>query len=76
MTLGQLLSIEVTDDAFRTRVMRLNMMTFGLMPMGALPMGYAIDHMGAQNTVFTVGFALIAAIVLLVLGLSRIRRVS
>jgi len=76
MTLGQSLMIEATDDAFRARVMSLNMMTFGLMPLGALPMGYAIDHMGAQNTLFIVGFALIAATVLLLLGSSTIRRVS
>ena len=76
MTLGQSLMIEATDDAFRARVMSLNMMTFGLMPLGALPMGYAIDHIGAQNTLFIVGIALIAATGLLVLGSSTIRRVS
>ena len=76
MTLGQSLTIEATDDAFRARVMSLNMMTFGLMPVGALPMGYAIDHLGAQATLFIVGIVLIAATVLLMLGSSTIRRVS
>ena len=76
MTLGQSLTIEATDDAFRARVMSLNMMTFGLMPLGALPMGYAIDHIGAQNTLLIVGSALIVATVLLVFGSSTIRRIS
>jgi MFS family permease len=76
MTLGQSLTIEATDDAFRARVMSLNMMTFGLMPLGALPMGYAIDHIGAQNTLFIVGLTIIAATVMLVLGSSTIRRTS
>jgi len=76
MTLGESLTIEATDDAFRARVMSLNMMTFGLMPVGALPMGYAIDHIGAQNTLLIVGFALIAATIMLVVGSSTIRRVS
>jgi len=76
MTLGQSLTIEATDDAFRARVMSLNMMTFGLMPVGALPMGYAIDHIGAQNTLFIVGIALIVATVMLTLGSSTIRRLS
>jgi MFS family permease len=76
MTLGQSLTIEATDDAFRARVMSLNMMTFGLMPLGALPMGYAIDHIGAQNTLFIIGVGLIAATGLLVLGSSTIRRIS
>ena len=76
MTLGQSLTIEATDDAFRARVMSLNMMTFGLMPVGALPMGYAIDHLGAQNTLFIIGIALVAATVMLGLGSSTIRRIS
>jgi MFS family permease len=76
MTLGQSLTIEATDDVFRARVMSLNMMGFGLMPLGALPMGYAIDHLGAETTLFIVGITLIAATVLLVFGSSTIRRVS
>ena len=76
MTLGESLTIEATDDALRARVMSLNMMTYGLMPLGALPMGYAIDHIGAQNTLFIVGLTLIAATIMLMLGSSTIRRVS
>jgi MFS family permease len=76
MTLGESLTIEATDDAFRARVVSLNMMAYGLMPLGALPTGYAIDHLGAQTTLFIIGIALIAATVLLVLGSSTIRRVS
>lgn len=76
MTLGESLMIEATDNALRARVMSLNMMTYGLMPLGALPMGYAIDHIGAQNTLFIVGLSLIAATIMLMLGSSTIRRVS
>ena len=76
MTLGQSLSIEATDDAYRARVMSLNMMTFGLMPLGALPMGYAVDHLGVQTTLVIVGAALIAATALLMLGSSTLRRHS
>ena len=76
MTLGQSLTIEATDDAFRARVMSLNMMTFGLMPLGALPMGYAIDQLGAQTTLFIIGLVLVAATIVLALGSSTIRRVS
>lgn len=76
MTLGQSLTIEATDDAFRARVMSLNMMTFGLMPIGALPMGYAIDKLGAQTTLVIVGITLIAATALLMLGSSTLRRHS
>ena len=76
MTLGQSLTIEATDDAFRARVMSLNMMTFGLMPLGALPMGFAIDHIGAEATLVIVGSILIAATALLMLSSSRLRRHS
>jgi MFS family permease len=76
MTLGQSLTIEATDDEFRARVMSLNMMTFGLMPLGALPMGYAVDHLGAENTLLIVGAVLIAATGLLMLASSTLRRHS
>jgi predicted MFS family arabinose efflux permease len=76
MTLGQSLTIEATDDEFRARVMSLNMMTFGLMPLGALPMGYAIDRLGAENTLLIVGAVLIAATALLMLASSTLRRHS
>jgi predicted MFS family arabinose efflux permease len=76
MTLGESLVIEATDDAFRARVMSLNMMSYGLMPLGALPMGYAIDTLGAQTTLVIVGLILLVATVVLMLGSSTLRRHS
>ena len=76
MTLGQSLSIEATDDAFRARVMSLNMMSFGLMPLGALPMGYSVDKLGAETTLLIVGVMLLVATVLLMVTSSTLRRHS
>jgi predicted MFS family arabinose efflux permease len=76
MTLGESLIIEATDDAFRARVMSLNMMSYGLMPLGALPMGYAVDTLGAQTTLVIVGLILLLATVVLMLGSSTLRRHS
>lgn len=76
MTLGQSLSIEATDDAFRARVMSLNMMSFGLMPLGALPMGYSVDKLGAETTLVIVGVMLLIATVLLMVISSTLRKHS
>ena len=76
MTLGQSLSIEATDDAFRARVMSLNMMSFGFMPLGALPMGYSVDKLGAETTLLIVGVMLLVATVLLMVTSSTLRRHS
>jgi len=76
MTLGQSLSIEATDDAFRARVMSLNMMSFGFMPLGALPMGYSVDKIGAEPTLVIVGVMLLIATVLLMVTSSTLRKHS
>ncbi|MDP6667660.1 MAG: MFS transporter [Dehalococcoidia bacterium] len=76
MTLGQSIAIEATSDEFRARVMSLNMMVYGLMPLGAMPMGYAIDHIGAENTLLIVGTILLVATAALMLGSSTLRRHS
>jgi predicted MFS family arabinose efflux permease len=56
--------------------MSLNMMVYGLMPLGAMPMGYAIDHIGAENTLLIVGTILLVATAALMLGSSTLRRHS
>jgi MFS family permease len=76
MTLGQSLSIEATDDAFRARVMSLNMMSFGLMPLGALPMGYSVDKLGAETTLVILGVTLLIATTLLMVTSSTLRNHS
>jgi MFS family permease len=76
MTLGQSLTLEVTEDQFRARVMSLYMMTFGLMPLGALPIGRAVDVWGAQETLLVVsGLVLLTAVGFLA-GATRLRRYS
>lgn len=76
MTLGQSLSLEVTEDQYRARVMSLYMMTFGLMPLTALPIGHSVDVFGAQPTlIFVAGAVLVAGTAFLLLA-HRLRRYS
>ena len=56
--LGQALMMEMSDDAYKARVMSVIMMSFGLMPLGMLPMGLAIESFGAEFAVGIFGFVL------------------
>ena len=56
--LGQALMMEMSDDAYKARVMSVIMMSFGLMPLGMLPMGWAIESFGAEFAVGIFGFVL------------------
>jgi MFS family permease len=76
MTLGQSLTLEVTEDKYRARVMSLYMMTFGLMPLGALPIGRSIDVWGAQATLLVVAGLVLLAGVAFLAGATRLRRYS
>jgi predicted MFS family arabinose efflux permease len=76
MTLGQSLTLEVTEDQYRARVMSLYMMTFGLMPLGALPIGRAVDVWGAQATLLAVSGLVLLAGVAFLAGATRLRRYS
>jgi MFS family permease len=76
MTLGQSLVIEATDDAYRARVMSLQMMGFGLMPLGALPMGYMVDALGAEWTLLAIGIALTAITFVFMMASPSLRRLS
>ena len=50
-SLNMALVMEITEDAFRGRVMSVFMMNFGLMPLGVLPMAIVSDLVGAQVAV-------------------------
>ena len=61
MTLSQALIMEVTEDAYRGRVMSVFMMNFGLMPLGVLPAGLAAEFLGGQAAVGILAVLLLAA---------------
>ena len=56
--LGQALMMEISDDAYKARVMSVIMMSFGLMPLGMLPMGWAIESYGSEFAVGIFGLVL------------------
>ena len=56
--LGQGLMMEISDDAYKARVMSVIMMSYGFMPLGILPLGFAIDRVGPQISVAVFGIVL------------------
>ena len=50
--------MEISDDAYKARVMSVIMMSFGLMPLGMLPMGWAIESYGSEFAVGIFGLVL------------------
>ncbi|NQW17920.1 MAG: MFS transporter [Chloroflexi bacterium] len=76
MTLGQSLSLELTEPAFRARVSSIYMMTFGLMPLGALPLGFAVDAFGARASLLVVSILVIAAGLAFLIGAKSLRRLT
>ena len=50
-TLNQSLIMEMTEEAYRGRIMSVFMMHFGLMPLGLLPAGVAAEYFGPRVTI-------------------------
>ena len=62
MTLGNSLAMELSEDAYRGRIMGVFMMTFGLMPLGVLPITILAGSMGApQATAIAAVLAILIA---------------
>ena len=72
-TLSMGLIMEQVDDKHQARVMSFFTMSFGLMPLGIFPAGIAIDLIGPEKTVATMGIAMLIITTIVFLRQKTIR---
>lgn len=76
MALNQALLIELSDDAYRGRVMSIFMLNFGLMPLGVYPAGVLTDHLGGQVVVGLMGVMLLVITAVILITQRQLRRLA
>lgn len=74
MSLNQALLMEISDDAYRGRVMSIFMLNFGLMPLGVYPAGVLTDVLGGQTVVGMMGLMLVLITIGIVVTQRQLRR--
>ena len=76
MSLNQALLMELSDDAYRGRVMSIFMLNFGLMPLGVYPAGVLTDRLGGQAVVGMMGLMLLVITVVIIVTQRQLRRLQ
>lgn len=76
MSLNMSLVQLTVSQEMRGRVMSVIMMSFGLMPVGAVPVSFIADYVGISAALLASAVALLAAIMLVAVGIPEIRRVD
>ncbi|MCH8869364.1 MAG: MFS transporter [Chloroflexi bacterium] len=76
MSLNQALLMELSDDAYRGRVMSIFMLNFGLMPLGVYPAGVLTDRLGGQTVVGMMGLMLLVITVVIIVTQRQLRRLQ
>ena len=74
--LNQALIMEQVEDQYQGRVMSVFNMNFGLVPLGIIPVGFAIDILGARETVGILGVMMLAAFALTLITQKRLRELD
>ena len=76
MALNQALLMELSDDAYRGRVMSIFMLNFGLMPLGVYPAGVLTDIVGGQAVVGMMGLMLLVVSIVIFITQRSLRRLA